>query len=864
MSNDTKHIIAGKGERTSFFKLFAENDFRIVIPMIQREYAQGRESAKEVRTEFLKALYTYLDEGVPGRDLDFIYGNISDSDFIPLDGQQRLTTLFLLHWYLSRITPDGELRNKFDSRLLDTSRQHSRFTYKTRNSSSDFCDALMLRYIDLSKLLTDKSNKPSIRLTIENKSWFHLSWQHDPTIVSMLNMLDAIHEIFSGRADFLPLLLDIERPIITFLFMELDKYHLTDELYIKMNSRGKPLTDFENFKARYSEHIGELLATSGLSVTRNRMLDDGTTLSMPIDQYFAERIDNAWVNLIWEYRNDGEPDKSMDVGQSCDYRMVNLVRALLSLKYIEHHPQTKGETDETFAMLVNQSGKDPLSFLSLRAGDALGLESSEFMIDSMDLLCKSGHKPVSLLSHEFSHCLSISSLMDKILFMPRDLNYNDRVIFYAYLGYLLKYGSNVGLNQWMRVMFNLANPENNRIDSASEVSNVIRSVSSLLDYADDILNYLTSGVRVEAFPSWLVEEERIKAALILRSNGNKWLSKILEAERHGYFNGQIGFMLEFAGILDYYECYHNVDWTDEQDMEYFSKFVKYSADSQAVFAKNYENRVNDLNFRFERAVLFKGDYLPSNNLHYNLLSTSTSKNNVKRVFTWKRLLRLDKDDLATERRNFVREVFDDPAFDHDNPIETLKDVFKGKATGEQWRDYLIKYPSAIGYCKQGFISFFCDIEGCEGILPMYSSRLSGYHRELYTWGLYCELQNLPADPFIRGWGYADQKVNDELPYLYVDGFTIDRRNHWIAITAETNPEDWSLTRFRLEFIQDGSKKESESLRKLENLLQEEGFKQMDNGTARYKFIDKDSLVKPFLSHLFDKLALFKNSLRNNS
>lgn len=864
MSNVQKHIISGEGERTSFFKLFAENNFRIVIPMLQREYAQGRESAKEVRTEFLKALYTYLDEGIPGRDLDFIYGNIANNDFIPLDGQQRLTTLFLLHWYLSRITSDAELRNQFDSKLLDETGQHSRFTYKTRTSSSDFCDALMLQNLDLSKLLINKSNKnkSSIKLTIENKNWFHLSWQHDPTIMSMLNMLDAIHEIFNNRADFLPLLLDTERPIITFLFMELDKYHLSDELYIKMNSRGKPLTDFENFKARYSEYIGEKLSSSGCMVSRNRILNDGTILPTALDRYFAERIDNAWVNLIWEYRNDGELDKSMDFGQACDFRMANLVRALLSLKYIELNPQTKGETDPTFALLVNQSGREPLSFLSLREGKALSLENSEFLIDSMDLLCASGNKPKSHLKSDFSHCLSISALMNKILFTPRDLTYNDRVILYAYLGYLLKYGNEEGINQWMRVIFNLANSENNRIDSASEVSNAIRSVCSLLENAPEILKYLTSGERIEAFPSWLIEEERIKASLILRPDGDKWLSKILEAERHGYFNGQIGFMLEFAGIIDYYVNEQNVDWTEEQNETFFDRFVKYSRDSQVVFAENYENRINDVNFRFERAVLFKGDYLPSNNLHYNLLSTSTSKNNVKRDFTWKRLLRLDKDEVATERRSFVKAVFDDPAFDSNNPNECLKNVFAGKSTGEQWRDYLIKYPSAISYCEQGFISFFGDIEGCEGVLPMYSSRLSGYHRELYTWGLYCELQNLPSTPFIKGWGYTEQKVNDELPFLYADGFSIDRRNHRIAITAETNPENWSLIRFRLEFIQDGSHKESESLRKLEDLLHEEGFERHPEGESFQKFIEDDKKVKTFISHLFERLNHFKDSTKN--
>ena len=865
MSNVQKHIISGEGERTSFFKLFAENNFRIVIPMLQREYAQGRESAKEVRTEFLKALYTYLNEGIPGRDLDFIYGNITDNDFIPLDGQQRLTTLFLLHWYLSRIISDAELRNQFDSKLLDATGQHSRFTYKTRTSSSDFCDALMLQNLDLSKLLINKSNKnkPSIKLTIENKNWFHLSWQHDPTIVSMLNMLDAIHEIFNNRADFLPLLLDTEQPIITFLFMELDKYHLSDELYIKMNSRGKPLTDFENFKARYSEYIGEKLSSSGCMVSRNRILNDGTILPTALDQYFAERIDNVWVNLIWEYRYDGELDKSMDFGQVCDFRMANLVRALLSLKYIELNPQTKGETDPTFALLVNQSGREPLSFLSLREGKALSLENSEFLIDSMDLLCESGSKPKSHLKSDFSHCLSISSLMNKILFTPRELTYNDRVMLYAYLGYLLKYGIDEGINQWMRVIFNLANSENNRIDSASEVSNAIRSVCSLLEKAPEILKYLTSGERIEAFPSWLIEEERIKASLILRPNGDKWLSKILEAERHGYFNGQIGFMLEFAGIIDYYVNKQNVDWTEEQNETFFNRFVKYSRDSQVVFAENYENRINDANFRFERAVLFKGDYLPSNNLHYNLLSTSTSKNNVKRDFTWKRLLRLDKEDVATEQRSFVKGVFDDPAFDRDRPNESLKEIFDGKSTGEQWRDYLIKYPSAIDYCGQGFISFFGDIEGCEGILPMSSSRLSGYHIELYTWGLFCELQHLPSDPFNKGWGYQGKKVNDELPFLYVDGFSVDRRNHWLAIIAETNPENWSLKRFRLEFIQDGSQKESESLSKLANLLHEEGFEKIDNCVTQYKYIDEDTMVKPFLSHLFERLILFKKSLSTN-
>src|ERR1700722_19715328 len=75
---------------------------QIEIPLIQRDYAQGREDrrASAIRSRFLDALHTALTEGAPV-GLDFIYGEVRDGTFEPLDGQQRLTTLFLLHWYLA-------------------------------------------------------------------------------------------------------------------------------------------------------------------------------------------------------------------------------------------------------------------------------------------------------------------------------------------------------------------------------------------------------------------------------------------------------------------------------------------------------------------------------------------------------------------------------------------------------------------------------------------------------------------------------------------------------------------------------------------------------------------------------------------
>ena len=56
----------------------------------------------------------------------------------------------------------------------------------------------------------------------------------------------------------------------------------SEDLYIKMNSRGKPLTPFENFKARFEQVVEH---------------------SCPdrVDE-FAHKVDGAWADLLWPFR----------------------------------------------------------------------------------------------------------------------------------------------------------------------------------------------------------------------------------------------------------------------------------------------------------------------------------------------------------------------------------------------------------------------------------------------------------------------------------------------------------------------------------------------------------------------------------
>ena len=46
-----------------------------------------------------------------------------------------------------------------------------------------------------------------------------------------------------------------ESPAVSFYLLPLDDMDSDEDLYIKMNSRGKPLTQFENFKAHFEQDI---------------------------------------------------------------------------------------------------------------------------------------------------------------------------------------------------------------------------------------------------------------------------------------------------------------------------------------------------------------------------------------------------------------------------------------------------------------------------------------------------------------------------------------------------------------------------------------------------------------------------------
>jgi len=320
--------IMGSSKVQSFYQLLQETE--VVIPMIQRDYAQGRltEKVKSIRHEFLDALYKACKEKKP-LHLDFIYGEEDEGFFKPFDGQQRLTTLYLLHWYAAVKA----------GKLADEKEFFNRFGYEIRESTRVFIKKLNNEVVFSSEQLSDGNDISSI---IKNACWYVSRWELDQSISGMLVMLDAIHKRFSDIPDLWKILTD-EPPLITFFYKPLQHLSLSsDEIYIKMNARGKQLTELENFKAKFVELL------------REKSLRGELKTNTPLDE--IERcFDTTWIQIFWDnVRQRGDASKTYsdsnvnenDEAILCDNAFARFLRYIGTILYLLAEQEVPSEDNK--------------------------------------------------------------------------------------------------------------------------------------------------------------------------------------------------------------------------------------------------------------------------------------------------------------------------------------------------------------------------------------------------------------------------------------------------------------------------------------------------------------------------------------
>ncbi|MCR5569230.1 MAG: DUF262 domain-containing protein [Paludibacteraceae bacterium] len=508
---------------------------KVEIPRIQRDYAQGRIEKKnenfvfnEKGRRFIECVFENLKSNAK-MEMDFVYGAIKEIQIeqqkinilLPLDGQQRLTTLYLLYWYIGNRELDDK-KELFN--LL------KKFSYETRTSSRRFCEEIS------SNLLTIGFEKETISEQIKDFSWFAKSYERDPTIQAMLNMIDKIHKLYGKEK--LELYSNLDN--LQFSILPLNHFNLTDELYIKMNARGKQLTDFENFKADLISWMKDTTTDKDFFNPQDKSkFVDYNGRKMPYYLAFSNKIDNELTNFLWNITktyNESSKNKKGELkypmGKLVDPLMLSLFYRWFLFEYIFNSKSTNKDIDkeEDFKFFEKEDSFIELKpFISLLNKECI--QNFEKVLDSF---CKNANTIFKKSKASWQIIYN-----DARFLMEIGITQPQRVVLYGVFAYLNKNDFDADkFAQWMRVVWNIV--ENTDIDSWRSAIGVLELIKELADYSDDIYKKFPTSTNSSSSTN-AVEEERKKINFI-KSDPN-WESAFIEAEKHLFFRGSVGFLI---------------------------------------------------------------------------------------------------------------------------------------------------------------------------------------------------------------------------------------------------------------------------------------------------------------------------------
>lgn len=613
---------------SSFWQLI--NGCKIIIPQLQRDYAQGRddEIIKQIRESLIAEFYDALYSRKP-LVLNFIYGERTDEMFIPIDGQQRLTSLFLLHWYVFSRAGYQDGREK----LKD-------FSYLTRDSSRRFCDRLCGLNIDFSQV--------SLRRQIEDCFWFSGNFKTDPTVQSMVVVLDEIHSKFSEIYDFVSLkdeLIGADCPI-TFLWQPMDNFQKTDDLYIKMNARGKLLSDFEIFKAKL-QNSSILITVLGANATEKEKI------------VFISKYNNQYADLFYRFQQQKYDEVLMSFIVSLvrdEYYSYASFMSVPQKDYRDKYKQILGMNGSVFYRFIEAGGDN---FERFTNGHQIIAQAIKRIDGLLDIFCNEDELdiPVTYAKKYYSERdLFVTN------FVPSKQTFEANVVVAALYEYFYKFGypkTNDQLesyNMWKRFIYNMVN--NTKFAGLSEyiceAMALFKDMLSKLsgENKSNMLSLIASyNDRTTAELKYQQKEEQIKASLM--NSSEKWEKIILLAEEY-FSDGQIGFLLEFCKKDD-----ENYDIT---------LFEKYFELSKCVFSGKKDVNENCNKNLLEQALLCMEDDSTSKTAHLAKQTNSTTswgfyRNNYSKLLS-------NRD--GGSQRNMVRLLFESLATSADIDGELKK------------------------------------------------------------------------------------------------------------------------------------------------------------------------------------------------
>lgn len=639
--------------------------YNVEIPIVQRDYAQGRSDkhSTSVRETLLKDIRNAI-EGRDILDLNFIYGKTQSDKFIPLDGQQRLTTLFLVHIY-------AFANDESKTNLL------TKFTYKTRGSSREFLKKL----VEHRASVFSSDIKPSEE--ISDSDWYHADWDNDPTVQSVKQVLDDLVRIMKGIKDFSGKLANSDNEPIKFSFLPMDELGMEDSIYIKMNARGRMLTSFENYKAQLISRVQELWENKKLNIE-------------PYD--FELCMDVKWSDLFWS-NNRTEFDT-----------MFKNFFDVLSTNYANLPENNVGYVSSVEVKNVTE-------------------QMIEAAYHTLNYLCTNECKDE--VRHLIFNCLRGQP------------SFIQRILFFAVSIYMLCAKKNIqqhSLDQWIRIIRNITNNTNEQtIGRAENFGGAIQAVAGLSPYWNNLLGYFANeSVNMKIFSPVQIEEERIKANLILRSPD--FADKILSAERHDYFGGQLRSALMLAGIT--YEVAKKEE--EKQLKDKMKAFDSYWNKISTLF--NAKEPIFGILMR--QALLTQKDYTMRTGSYYSFgVDNPNDPVSLKALFS---------DNSKTDLIRILIDSF--PTARADDIKHSLQDAINNANIPQSdWRYCFVKYPKLFEFMSRQYMRIYKG----QNTLLIKNIAANGYNYEVFTYTLNLILASKKHDCkyFYEPGSYGDHYIS---------------------------------------------------------------------------------------------------------
>jgi hypothetical protein len=500
----------------NFIDSFQNQNNTILIPLLQRDYVQGSKDSAVISP--------FLDALLGGEcDLNYIYGYDKDGCFVPVDGQQRLITLWSLYLYLyARTHRSKEFRVKLK--------------FESREYAQDFCERLNEH---LESILTQEKEIKNLGEYIKDQSWFIRSWSNSPTVANMLGTLKLIHQKMSSRNTTEIWKSLVENPTVSFAFLRMDENNgLDDDIYIKMNGRGRKLSAFENLKSWMDEKV------SGLKLT--------------FSSDWKTNMDNSWTKMFWQNRNleQDHPEEIDDEQLFFFYNLLilyHLKNGTLKQKIADIREKkfdfeelltfigTEGNiTDEEIVKTILeklQKASDipllwfdrlclmPKDFFEFAYGSINNIVGLYVKFNDMGLYIGEEHK---------EHVTPVFQISMRECSFGRTLP-----LFYALLSY--KSGK-TRFKDWMRVMRNLILNTSIESKELPSILNAIENFSAQCS-KDDIYSLLLKDGIKESLKAFGSDSEQVNEE-ILKAGKLNILEQMKKLENGRFFSGRINVLFK--------------------------------------------------------------------------------------------------------------------------------------------------------------------------------------------------------------------------------------------------------------------------------------------------------------------------------